>query len=88
LPVMHCPNAQPTKIGAYTFQVQQPYSHGQVVNWADPKTGQNATPAIKVVSSVGGGSLTLAIVALVLGAVGVLVGCIAVASRGSGMQLA
>ena len=85
---MHCPNAQPTKSGTFTFQVQQTYSHGQVVDWADPKTGENPAPAIKVVSSVGGGSSTLAIVALVLGAVGVLVGSIALASRGGGRQLA
>ena len=68
--------------------MQQTYSHGQAVNWADPETGENPAPAIKVVCSVGGGSSKLAIVALVLGAVGVLVGSIALASRGGGRQLA
>ncbi len=85
---MHCPNAQPTKSGTYTFHVQQTYPHGQVVNWADPETGENPAPAIKVVSSVGGSSSTLAIVALVLGGVGVLAGSVALASRGGGRQLA
>jgi uncharacterized protein YcnI len=80
--------AQPAKSGTYTFQVQQTYSDGEIVNWSDPETGQDPAPVIKVVSSVGGGSSLLAIVALIVGAVGLLVGGIALASRGGGRQLA
>ncbi|HEY3922630.1 MAG TPA: DUF1775 domain-containing protein [Gaiellaceae bacterium] len=80
--------AQPAKSGTYTFQVQQTYSDGEIVNWSDPETGQDPAPTIKVVSSVGGGSSILAIVALVVGAVGLLVGGIALASHGGGRQLA
>jgi periplasmic copper chaperone A len=76
--------AQPAKSGTYTFQVQQTYSSGKIVNWSDPETGQDPAPAIDVVSSVGGGTSTLSIVALVLGAVGILVGAVALASRGGG----
>ena len=76
--------AEPAKSGTYTFQVQQTYSDGEIVNWSDPETGQDPAPTIKVVSSVGGGSSLLPIVALVVGAVGVLVGGVALASRGGG----
>lgn len=77
--------AQPAKAGTYTFQVQQTYSDGSIVNWADPETGQDPAPTIDVVSSVSkGGSSTLSIIALVVGGVGVLLGAIALASRGSG----
>lgn len=80
--------AQPAKPGTYTFQVEQTYSNGQIVNWNEPETGANPAPAIKVVSSVGGGSSILPIIALVVGAVGVLIGGVALASRGGGRQLA
>ncbi len=79
--------ARPAKAGTYTFPVQQTYSDGSIVNWADPETGQDPAPTIRVVCSVGGGgSSLLAIVALAVGAVGVLLGGIAVVSR-SGRQL-
>jgi len=74
--------AQPAKSGTYTLQVQQTYSDGSIVNWADPETGEDPAPTIKVVSSIGGGGTsTLAIVALAVGAVGVLLGGLAVLSR-------
>jgi len=79
---------EPAKSGTYTFQVEQTYSDGSIVNWADPETGADPAPTIEAKSSLGGGgSSTLTIVALVLGAVGVLVGGIALLS-GSGRQLA
>jgi len=75
--------AQPAKPGTYTFQVQQTYSDGSIVDWNGPETAAAPAPTIKVVSSVGGGGTsTLTIVALVLGALGLLVGGIALFSRG------
>jgi periplasmic copper chaperone A len=75
--------AQPAKSGTYTFQVQQTYSDGSIVDWNGPETAAAPAPTIKVVSSVGGGGTsTLTIVALVLGALGLLVGGIALFSRG------
>jgi uncharacterized protein YcnI len=70
--------------GTYTFQVEQTYSDGSIVDWSGPESAAAPAPTIDVVSSVGGGSSTstLTIVALVLGALGVLVGCIALFSRG------
>jgi uncharacterized protein YcnI len=84
--------AQPANAGTYTFQVEQTYSDGSIVNWADPETGQDPAPTIKVASSLGGGgsSSLLAIVALVVGAVGVLLGgaALLVGGGGSKRQLA
>jgi uncharacterized protein YcnI len=74
--------AQPSKSGTYTFQVQQTYSDGSIVDWNGPETAAAPAPTIKVVSSVGGSTSTLTIVALVLGAVGILLGGIALFSRG------
>ena len=75
--------AQPAKSGTYTFTVQQTYSDGSIVNWSGPESSENPSPTIKVVSSVsGGGTSTLTIVALVLGALGLLVGGLALFSRG------
>ncbi|HXR12389.1 MAG TPA: DUF1775 domain-containing protein [Gaiellaceae bacterium] len=75
--------AQPAKAGTYTFQVQQTYSDGSIVDWSGPESAAAPAPTIKVVSSVGGGGTsTLTIVALVLGAVALLIGGIALFSRG------
>jgi uncharacterized protein YcnI len=75
--------AQPAKAATYTFTVQQTYSDGSIVNWAGPESSADPSPTIKVVSSVsGGGTSTLTIVALLLGALGLLVGGIALFSRG------
>jgi uncharacterized protein YcnI len=75
--------AQPAKAGTYTFHVQQTYSDGAIVDWSGPESAAAPAPTIKVVSSIGGGGTsTLTIVALVLGALGLLVGGIAVFSRG------
>jgi uncharacterized protein YcnI len=75
--------AQPAKAGTYTFQVQQTYSDGSIVDWSGPESAAAPAPSIDVVSSIGGGGTsTLTIVALVLGALGLLVGGIALFSRG------
>ncbi|HEX5448761.1 MAG TPA: DUF1775 domain-containing protein [Gaiellaceae bacterium] len=80
--------AQPAKSGTYTFEVKQTYSDGSVVRWSDPESGADPAPTITVKSSLGGGSgtSTLSIVALVLGAAGILIGGLALVSR-SGRQL-
>jgi len=75
--------AQPAKAGTYTFQVQQTYSDGSIVDWSGPESAAAPAPTIKVVSSIGGGGTsTLTIVALVLGGLGLLIGGIAIFSRG------
>jgi uncharacterized protein YcnI len=80
--------AQPAKAGSYTFDVQQTYSDGSIVDWSGPESAEAPAPTIDVRSSFGGGGTsTLTIVALVLGAVGVLLGGFALLAR-SGRQLA
>lgn len=80
--------AQPAHAGTYTFQVQQTYSDGSVVNWSGSESSDAPAPTIEAKSSLaGGGTSTLAIVALVLGALGVVLGIVAVAAKG-GRQLA
>lgn len=80
---------EPSKTGTFTFQVQQTYSDGSIVNWSGPESAEDPAPTIDAKSSLGGGggTSTLAVVALVVGAVGVLLAGFALVSRG-GRQLA
>jgi uncharacterized protein YcnI len=65
----------------YTFAVRQTYSDGSVVDWNGPESSDTPAPTIDAKSSFGGGgSSTLAIVALIVGAVGVLLGAAALAT--------
>ena len=78
--------AQSTK--TYTFGVEQTYSDGSIVNWNGSESSDAPAPTVEAKSSLGGGgSSTLAIVALVVGAVGILLGGLALVSK-SGRQLA
>ena len=79
---------QPSKAGTYTFQAQQTYSDGSIVNWSGSESSDAPAPTIEAKSSLGGGGTsTLAIIALVVGAIGVVLGAIALFSRG-GRQIA
>ena len=81
--------AQPAKSGTYTFHVEQMYSDGSIVNWSGPESADDPAPTIETKSSFGGGGTsTLAIIALVVGAVGIVLGGIALVSRAGGRQLA
>lgn len=68
----------------YEFQVRQTYSNGKVVDWSGAEGSDTPAPAIEAVSEPGGGgsSSTLTIVALVVGAIGVLLGIVGLATRG------
>ncbi len=77
--------AQPAKSGKYTFQVKQTYSDGSIVNWTGSESSDNPAPTIEAKASLGGGSISVAtIVAIVLGALGLIFGAIALFSRGGG----
>lgn len=68
--------AQPASAKAYTFAVQQTYSDGSIVSWTGSESSASPAPTIQVKSSLGGGgglSVTT-LVALILGALGVLAG--------------
>ena len=57
--------AQPASSQTYTFQVQQTYSDGSIVNWSGPESSDSPAPTIEVKDSLGGGSTSvLTIIAL------------------------
>jgi len=66
----------------YTFKVRQTYSNGKVVDWTGSESSDTPAPTIEAVSSFGGSSSTLTIVALVVGGIGVLLGIAGLATRG------
>ncbi len=67
--------AGPGSAKTYTFEVRQTYSDGKIVDWSGPESGDTPAPTLKAVSSLGGGgSSTLAIVALIVGGLGLLLG--------------
>jgi uncharacterized protein YcnI len=79
--------AQPQSAKTYTFDVQQTYSDGSVVDWSGPETADAPAPTIEAASSLGGGGGTSTVdwIAIVLGALGVVVGGVALLTRaGSG----
>ena len=81
--------ASPDSSKTYTFAVRQTYSDGSVVDWSGPESSDTPAPRIEAKSSLGGGgSSTLAIIALVVGGIGVLLGAVALATRGGSRPLA
>jgi uncharacterized protein YcnI len=69
--------AQANASGTYTFNVQQTYSDGSIVNWSGPESSDAPAPSIEARSSLGGGgggNGPLSIVALIVGGIGVLLG--------------
>jgi len=72
-------NASIPKSGTVTFTVRQTYSDGSVVDWNGPESSDTPAPRIESVGSLGGGggTSTLSIVALVLGAAALVVAIIA-----------
>jgi uncharacterized protein YcnI len=67
----------------YVFDVRQTYSGGKIVDWTGDEASDTPAPRIDAVSSLGGGGTTLlTIIALVVGGIGVLLGIVALATRG------
>jgi uncharacterized protein YcnI len=77
----------------YTFQVEQTYSDGSVVDWSGGDGSDTPAPTVEAVESLDGGGSgggsgeTLAIVALAAAGIGLVLGAVALA-RGSGRDLA
>jgi uncharacterized protein YcnI len=68
-------NASVPSAQTLVFNVKQYYSDGTVVDWSGAESSDTPAPTVRAVSDLGGGSTsTLTIVALVLGAAGLLVG--------------
>jgi uncharacterized protein YcnI len=59
----------------YTFKVRQTYSDGTVVDWSGPESSDTPAPTVEAKSSLGGGggSDTLAIIAIAVGALALVV---------------
>lgn len=74
----------------YTFGVRQGYSDGSVVDWSGPEGSDTPAPTIESKSSLGGGggSSTLEIGALILGAVALVVAVVALLAGRGGRSLA
>jgi uncharacterized protein YcnI len=67
--------AQPASAKTYTFQVEQTYSDGSIVNWAGSESSAAPAPTIEVAGSLGGGGVSLlTIIALIVGVLGLLAG--------------
>ena len=88
--------AEAAKPGPVRFTVQQTYSDGSIVEWNGSESSEAPAPTIDAVSSLsggggggGGGTSTLTIVALVLAALGLATGALAlIERRGGGRPLA
>jgi uncharacterized protein YcnI len=71
---------QPNAAQTYRFTVEQTYSSGKVVSWSGAESSDTPAPMLKAVSSLGGGgSSTLALVALAVGAVALLLALVSLA---------
>ena len=79
--------AQPASAKTYTFQVEQTYSDGSIVNWAGPESSAAPAPTIDANTSLGGGGVSaLTIIALIVGLLGLGAGGFALVSRSGGKQ--
>jgi len=77
-------NATATAAKTYTFAVRQTYDDGTVVDWSGPESSDTPAPRVEARDSLGGGGTpTIAIVALVTAGLAVLLAAVAlVAGRG------
>ena len=74
--------AAPASATTYDLDVRQTYSDGTVVDWNGPESSDTPAPTVEVRSSFGGGGGGSSTLALVVGAVGVLLGAAALFTRG------
>lgn len=74
----------------YSFKVRQIYSDGTVVDWAGPESSDTPAPTVEAKSSIGGGggSDTLAIIALVVAALALVVAIAGLVGRSGRRALA
>jgi uncharacterized protein YcnI len=80
---------QASKSGTYTFQVQQTYSDGSIVNWSGPESSDSPAPTIEAATSLGGGGTsTLAIIALAVAVLALVVAGFALLGGSRGRDLA
>jgi uncharacterized protein YcnI len=78
-------NASAPKSQDYNFRVIQTYSDGSVVDWSGPESSDTPAPVVKAVDSLegGGSSSTLAVIAVIVAALALVLGIVAlVGGRG------
>jgi uncharacterized protein YcnI len=76
--------ATPQSSSSYRFRVKQTYSDGSIVDWSGAESSDSPAPTLEATSSLGGsGTSTLTVIALIVGALGLLAGGFALASRTS-----
>jgi uncharacterized protein YcnI len=80
--------AAPAGAKTYSFKVRQTYSDGSVVDWTGPESSDTPAPQIEAKSSLGGGTSTLAIIALVVGIFALVVAFIGLFTGGGRRSLA
>ena len=81
--------ASPSASKTYTFTIRQTYSDGSVVDWSGPESSDSPSPTVEAKASLGGGgSSTLAIVALVVSGAALVVAIVGLLSRKGGRSLA
>ena len=79
--------AQPASSKTYTFQVEQTYSDGSIVDWNGTESSAAPAPTIEAKSSLGGGGVSvLTIIALIVGVLGLVAGGAALMGGASGKQ--
>ena len=83
-------NASTDSAKTYLFIVRQTYADGSVVDWSAPSESSDApAPRVEALSSfASGGTSILSIIALIVGALGLVVAVVALVGRGGGRQLA
>jgi uncharacterized protein YcnI len=81
--------AAPASTKTYSFKVRQTYSDGSVVDWTGPESSDTPAPQVEAKSSLGGGGTsTLAIIALVVGIFALVVAFIGLLTGGGRRALA
>jgi uncharacterized protein YcnI len=83
-------NASADAAKTYFFNVRQTYSDGSIVDWSAPsESSDTPAPRVETLSSfASGGTSILSLVALILGALGLVVGVVALVGRVGGRDLA
>jgi uncharacterized protein YcnI len=82
-------NASTSGAKTYVFDVRQTYSNGKVVEWSGSESSDTPAPTVEAVSSLGGGgSSTIALVAVALGALALVLSVAGLLVRGGGRAVA
>jgi uncharacterized protein YcnI len=83
-------NASAAAAKTYLFTVRQTYSDGSIVDWSTPaESSDTPAPRIEALSSFGGGGTSvLSVVALLVGALGLVVAVVALIGHRGGRELA